>query len=205
MHSTIADYVDVGVVTISLFVFFIFVMVCYSLVFISKLLKPNKSKTINDGYDYYIVSAPRSSLWAMVIFIFIIGSLSSIILLLIPISGTLSLLLWLIFVILVGFAIYLIYGFIYYMSYETKVEGNKLKHKELFYPEFTFTFKDIKGARYGRRVGNLMLVISNNQEVLLEAEDHFTNFDLLVSNIENKASVRIEDKDLAINFHRITK
>jgi len=184
----------------ALVVFLTFFMICYVLFFISKILKPDKGRVMKE--DHFTVSVPRASLVVMLLFVFTSGSLASFALYLIPRVSFHPSLLWAVFVILFGIAIYLIYGVIYYMSYETQVKGNEIRHKEIFYPEFSFTFDDIRGARYGRRVGNLMLILSNSTEVLLEAEDHFAGFDLLVSSVEKNASVRIEEKDIAENFFR---
>ena len=186
---------------LAIFTFFIFVIICCVLIFECKLLKPDKNTVMKE--DNFIVSAPKSSLWVMVLFVFTLGSLASLVLHLISRANFLPALLWVVFIIFIGLAIYLIYGVVYYISYETKVEGNIIRHTELFYPEFTFTFNDIKRARYGYRVGNLMLIVSNSTEVFLEAEDHFVGFDLFVSCVENKASVSIENRDLAAK-HRKT-
>jgi len=152
--------------------------------------------------DRFTVSASKTTFVVMTLFIFTSGSLSSLVLYFIPRVNFPQAILWAVFIILFGFAIYIIYGVIYYMSYVTRVDGDEIRHQELFYPEFAFTFKDIKRARYASRMGNLLLVLYNDTEVFLEAEDHFYGFDLLVSSVENKASVRIEEQDIAENFFR---
>ena len=176
---------------LSLLIFVGVVWVCGVLVIkISLHNTPYKNEDATE--DNFIIYAPRISLLAMVLIVFVSGSSASLALYLIPrLAETFLLILLLFAFVAVAFAIYCIYGIVYYMSFKTVVNGDELRHKELFYPEYSFTVKDIKSAEFGRRVGNVMLILSTNTETVLEAEDHFVGYDLLIDYIERKGSVRI--------------
>ena len=176
---------------LALFIFIGFAWICGVFVIkISMHNTPSKDEDITE--DNFIVYAPRMSLLAMVLIVFASGSLASLALFLIPRLTEMFFVLLLVFsFIAIGFAVFCAYGIIYYMSFRTIVNGDKFSHKELFYPEFTLTVKDIKRAEYGKRIGNIMLILYTNTETILEAEDHFVGYDKLISYVERKASVRI--------------
>jgi len=177
-------------------VFVITAIVSIILVFISASHgNPNEGRIINE--DNFIVFTPGLSLAALAILIFISGSFASLILFIahrVTIFSWVLWLLWALFFVSIALTIYLIYGAIYYMSFKTNIHNDELRHKELFYPEFTFTFRDITRARFSRRMGNLILILYTETETLLEAEEHFVGFDLLIAAIERKGIIRIEEE-----------
>lgn len=176
---------------ISILVYVGFVFVCAVLACVVSVHNSHaKGKDATE--DNFIIYAPRISLLAMIFIVFISGSSASLALFIIPrVPDTFLLLLMVFSFAAAAFAVYCIYGIVYYMSFKTVVNGDELRHKEIFYPEFTFTVTDIKSAEFGKRVGNVMLILSTNTEVILEAEDHFVGYNLLIDYIERKSSVRI--------------
>jgi len=177
---------------ISRLIFFGFIGICFILILIAEFhVISNKAKTMNE--DNFTVYASRSAFFTVIFFVFLSGSLASSILFYIPIFDNYSSLLWLLFFVFIAVAIYFIYATIYYRSYETYVSGDELTHKELFYPEFTCSFSEIKSARFSNRMSIIILKLYTDDDTILEAEDYFVGYALLKRCILRKG-VKLENE-----------
>ena len=92
-----------------------------------------------------------------------------------------------------AFAVLFGYLSAYHGTFETRVTGDEISHKELFHAAYTFTFKDTTGAKLTGRKGYARLTLYHGNEVLLIAEEPYIGYTFLVSRIY-KLRVLIEQR-----------
>ena len=95
--------------------------------------------------------------------------------------------------VVVAAAIYFLYLSAYHILYETRITGNEIRHKELFYPEYTFTFDEIKKAQFKRSGAGTFLTVFSETETLFVVEPSYIGYSLLLSRLDREG-VRIESK-----------
>ena len=95
--------------------------------------------------------------------------------------------------VIVAVAIYFVYLSAYHILYETRITGNEIRHKELFYPEYTFTFDEIKKAQIKRNGAGTFLTVFSETETLFVVEPSYIGYSLLLSRLDREG-VRIESK-----------
>jgi len=155
-------------------------------------LKINPNMKMNITEDDFVVFVPKVSLYALILIVFVSGSIVPLAVFFVPKAGNFALALWVVSIVAAAFTIYCVYGVIYYMSFVTYVCGNGIRHKELFYREFTVTFNDVRRAKYGRRMGSEKLILYTDKDIILEAEEHFVGYQSLLNIIERKGGLKIE-------------
>jgi len=114
---------------------------------------------------------------------------------------------WMIFVIaLIAITLFSTYLSLYYGLYETRVIGNEICHRELFYRKHTFTFDDVSRVKIKRKVSaeklggapyskvtDVSATLYSAKDTLLVAEAHYIGYDLLMNRLR-QAGVKIEEK-----------
>ena len=88
--------------------------------------------------------------------------------------------------VLVGAAGAVFFGYLslYHGTFETRVTGDEITHKELFHARYTFSFSDITRIKLRGFGGFARLTLYSENEVLLIAEETYYGYELLVNRLK---------------------
>jgi hypothetical protein len=133
--------------------------------------------------DNFTVYCPSDLVWACIVTAFFFAIITVALLILAPRFENLPML-----VAIIPFAITVLYTYMaaYHGSFETRVAGEELSHKELFHARYTFTFDDITRSNRKGTGRFPRLALYQRDEILLIAESEYIGYAFLVKRLQQK-------------------
>jgi len=142
--------------------------------------------------DNFILRVPVWGLLSNVISVLVLGVAAIFSALFINQETEGSIVFWVLPLALVGGALFYTYSAVYHASFKTQVKGKNISHREIFWPTFTFTFNDIKGAQLRHLPGHYSRLTLysrtpfKGKETLLIADGAYIGYGLLLARLEKE-------------------